>query len=177
MNRKHKWLFGIVLSVMMTISFGVISFAQNDVDALEAEAKDIVVTQKYVDNNISLVKGITRGMLISSVDIQLTRKGSGVANLYGEILCHEPMSSIRIVLMLQKLDEEDQEWDTVNRQEFNWKASDLPAGEELTMAMISYDIAGLKKGATYRIKGLFGAYDLEGTYNEAWNAEGPGIEF
>lgn len=177
MKKTCKLLFGIVLSAIMMVLFAGVSFAQNDINSFDAQANDIIVTEQYVNDNVSVVKGITRGMLISSVDIQLTRKGSGIANLYGEILCHEPASQIRIVLMLQKLDEADQGWDTVNSQEFNWKASDLPAGEELTMATVSYNIAGLEKGATYRIRGLFGAYNLAGDYNESWSTNGPGITF
>jgi len=86
------------------------------------------------------------------------------------------MSEITIVLQLQKYNEEQKTWKMVNRQTFEWKASDLPEGEELTTAYIAYNIAGLESGV-YRVRAIFDAVDLDGNLNEAWNVFSDGLDF
>ena len=171
--RKNTFFRGI-LAIGLALSMSFLSFANTD-NMWELNVKDAVVTENRRTNDVSKITGTTRGMLISSVGVGLENQGLGVGEIYGEVLCHEAMSSIRMALILQRWDEENQSWVLVNRQEFNWNASDLPEGEELSMATVSYKIAGLD--GTYRVRGLFGAYDLEGTYNEAWNAYTEGVDF
>jgi len=175
-RNKQKWIKRIAV-LGAVIAFSIPAYGQTDRNAVEADAREIIVTDKYVDGNVSRVVGITRGRLISSVGLDLVNNGLGIAGLYADILCHEPMSSIRIVLTLQIWDEEHQSWNAVNRQEFEWKAEDLPEGDELTMASISYNIAGLKSGGIYRLRGLYGAYDINGSYNETWNTFTDGMTF
>lgn len=175
--RGKKWLSCLIImgiSMMMMITAHA---AQEQKKTWEQEAQEVPITSKYTDNMITMVTGSMRGILISSVEVDLSKEGLGIAGIYGEILCHQPMSSIRMTLILQKWNENNSNWEEVNRKEFEWTADKLPEGESLTMATASYNIAGLKSGQTYRIRGLFGAYDLEGTYNEAWNAVTDGLEF
>lgn len=176
MKRTRKFISCLIAIVMM-ISWSFSTYAQHDYIDLDRQAREMTVTNKQVGPAISSVTGVARGRLISSADVVLTNKGFGVAGLYGEVLCHQGMETIRIVLILQKWNEADETWDNINRQEFTWNASDLPEGEELSMAAISYDIAGMEHGETYRLRGLFGAYELNGTRNEAWNASTEGIIF
>jgi hypothetical protein len=86
------------------------------------------------------------------------------------------MSNISMVLSLQKYNEENKVWQTVERQSFEWDANDLPEDEELTIAMVEYDVPNLDSGL-YRTRCIFGAVDMEDDYNEAWNAVSTGLRF
>lgn len=172
-----KWLSCLIIMGISMMMMVTANAAQSKDRRWEESAQEITTVNTYTDSMVAMVKGITRGMLISSVEVDLSKEGFGIAGIYGEILCHEPMSSIRMTLILQKWNENNSKWEEVNRKEFEWTADKLPEGETLTMATASYNIAGLKSGQTYRLRGLFGAYDLEGTYNEAWNASTDGLEF
>lgn len=177
MKKGLKILVSFLAAMVLMMSVSIISYAKDDFRDLERQAKEVTNTEVYRTANLARIIGAVNGSLISSVDVQLENEGWGVANIYADVLCHKPMSSIRMVLMLQKWNEEHEAWDTIDRQEFQWNAEDLPSGEELTMASVSYNIAGMQTGAVYRVRGLFGAYDLEGTHNEAWNANTDGIIF
>lgn len=175
MKYGEKKLLRIILVIGLTLSMSFSAFAHTESDMWGLNAKNVIVTGRKTTENVSEVTGTTRGMLISSVDVSLTNEGLGIGEIYGEVLCHEAMSSIRMALILQRWDEENQSWVLVNRQEFMWEADDLPEGEELSMATVSYKIAGLD--GTYRVRGLFGAYDLDEAYHEAWNAYTEGVDF
>ncbi len=171
---KKMWIKRIlVIGAMLIFSMPV--YAQTNKDSLETNAREITVTDRYIGKNVSRITGVTRGKLISSVGIELEDQGFGVAHIDADIMCHEAMSSIRMVLTLQKWNEENQSWDAVNRQEFSWDAKDLPEGEDLNMALVSYNVAGLS--GVYRVRGLFGVYDINGSYNETWNAYTDGVTF
>lgn len=176
MNKVIKKVLKSIVVCGFVIALAMPVYAQNSTSDLESQAKTVACkTTRF--SNTAVAQSVTRGMLLSSVSIKLTDKGFGIASIYADALCHEPMSAIYITLILQKWDEEHNSWQTVNRQEFEWLLEDLPEGTELTMASISYDIAGMQSGELYRVRGLFGAYDLEGTYNEAWNAYTEGVRF
>lgn len=116
------------------------------------------------------VKGIPRGRLISSVEIQLTDKGRGTAGIYADLLCHEPMEYLKMWLYLDKWDESIGEWAVEDSQQFTWLAKDYP-DQNLTMAVVGYDISGLERGKDYRIRGLFGVKDLDSIMQESWSVE------
>jgi hypothetical protein len=177
MDMKLKnGIIGCLFAMGMMGVMSMTAFADTDVDALSKKARSIETEVESEDESASYVTNINRGELIATVEVGLVKDAPGVARISGEMDCHAPMSEIVIVLQLQKYNEEQKTWKMVNRQTFEWKASDLPEGEELTTAYISYNIAGLDSG-DYRVRAIFDAVDLEGNLNEAWSVFSSGIEF
>jgi hypothetical protein len=175
--KLKKKVIGYLFVAGMIGAMSMTSFANTDVNALSRSARDIETEVESEDEVSSYVTNITRGELISTVEVGIMKDAPGVARISGEMYCHTPMSEITIVLQLQKYNEEKNMWEKVNRQTFEWKASDLPEGETLSMAMISYNIAGLESGGIYRVRAIFDAIDLDGNLNEAWSATSDGITF
>jgi hypothetical protein len=171
-----KGMIGCLFAMGMMGAMSMTAFANTDVDALSKKARSIETEVESEDESSSYVTNINRGELISSVEIGIMKDAPGVARISGEIDCHRAMSEITIVLQLQKYNQEQKTWKMVNRQTFEWKASDLPEGEKLTTAYIAYNIAGLSSG-DYRVRAIFDAVDLDGDLNEAWSAISDGIEF
>ena len=74
-------------------------------------------------------------------------------------------------LYLEKWDEELEDWVTKDAQQFEWNAADLPEGEELNMAIASYNIPNQERGKDYRVRGVFGAFDLNSSLQEVWQSD------
>jgi hypothetical protein len=174
--RLGKKLVGCLITIGVMGALTMNTFANTDVDSLSKKAKSIETETEYDDETASYTTNINRGELISNVEIGIEKVGIGIARISGEIDCHRAMSEITIVLQLQKYDEEHKTWQMVNRQTFEWKASDLPEGEDLCTAYIAYNIAGLESG-DYRVRAIFDAVDLDDNLNEAWSVFSAGIEF
>ena len=65
-------------------------------------------------------------------------------------------------------------WKDVNRKEFTWEKEDYP-DEYLSMAMVSYNIGALSAG-TYRLKGSYSVFELDGTLQEFRTVTTSGME-
>jgi hypothetical protein len=174
--KLKKEMISCLFAMGMVGVMSMTAFANTDTDALSKKARSVETEVESEDESSSYVTNINRGELISTVEVGIMKDAPGVARISGEIDCHAPMSEITIVLQLQKYNEEQKTWKMVNRQTFEWKASDLPEGEELTTAYIAYNIAGLESGV-YRVRAIFDAIDLDGNLNEAWNVFSDGIDF
>lgn len=109
----------------------------------------------------------TRGRLISSVDVQISDEGKGIISVYADILCHEAMDEIRMGVYLEH-QESTGRWVPVSNKQFEWLAEDYP-NQDLTMAIVSYKIANMKRGEKYRLRCVFGAYS-DDLGSENWRA-------
>lgn len=147
-------------------------------ETLEQEAQDEMTSEEAAASEARIqLSGsqARRGEVISYIEAGLEDYGFGVAHVSAELACHHAVEAIHIRLMLEQWNEEDRVWDCINSQDFEWNAEDLPEGEELTYASISYNIPGCEEGELYRTKGLFGAWDEE--YDDAWIGYSSGIRF
>lgn len=153
-----------ILTILMLLQLHIPVYAKE-----WSDFKQIPNAREFNSQEQVSVTGVPRGRLISSVEIQLTDKGRGTAGIYADLLCHEPMAKLRIWIYLEKWDEETERWETEDYQQFTWLAEDYP-DEDLTMAMVGYDVSGLERGQYYRLRGLFGANDIDSSLQEAWQA-------
>lgn len=136
---------GIVMMVMV-FSMTMNVWAQTEIyDGIEAEEATIM-SMKVLDNEVEVV-GVTRGQYLSSVELDLTDEGFGVAGIEAVVLCHEPMQKIRLRLTLEK--HNGSSWVAVNEKEFLWTEDQVDG--ELSMAMVSYRVGALLKG-DYRLR-------------------------
>lgn len=163
---KSKKYGSVILSVVLSLLFCyTCAYAGNGVAM--GNVKQITNVSEYRGIKEARVKGSPRGEFISSVDIKLTDKGRGTLGIYADLLCHEPMKELRMWLYLEKWSIEKEDWITVAYEQFSWAAEDFP-DEDLTMAVVSYDVSKLERGQDYHIRGLFGADPFSGTMGETW---------
>lgn len=154
-------------SIIVVIGLMMMQIQINSYAGQWSNAKEILDVSEFNSEGQTRVLGIPRGRLISSVEIQLKDKGRGTAGVYADLLCHEPMEYLRIWLYLEKWDEKMDDWTIVDSQEFTWLAEDYPE-QDLTMAVVGYDVSGLERGVDYRLRGMFGAKDLDSVLQETW---------
>ena len=168
---KRNYLIGI-LTVMILLMSQSIAYAKT---SWELDAKEISDVKTFSNSNISRAIGSPRGQLISSFELSITDKGSGTVGIFSSILCHEPMREIRMNLYLDVWDNDSSDWEKVDSYKFIWTASDTP-DEDLTAAIVSFDVTGLERGRDYRLRGTAGAYNLDSSLQEAWRSESGDIQ-
>ena len=156
----------ICLAVMMFLVSTITVYAQNDSSSTGMTVKE------YNGENYARVVGSPRGELISSVQLELVDEGFRTISIYSEVLCHVEMRKIKMSVTLQKSTSSG--WKDVNRKEFTWEKEDYP-DEYLSMATASYNIGALSAG-TYRLKGSYSVYELNGTLQEFRTVTTPGME-
>ena len=156
----------ICLAVMMFLVSTITVYAQND------NSSAGMTVREYNGENYARVVGSPRGELISSVQLELVDEGFRTISIYSEVLCHVEMRKIKMSVTLQKSTSSG--WKDVNRKEFTWEKEDYP-DEYLSMAMASYNIGALSAG-TYRLKGSYSVFELDGTLQEFRTVTTPGME-
>lgn len=137
---------------------------------MDTSAQKIESVNSFVTENVSRIVGTPRGMLISSVELMITDLGGGTVELYGDVLCHEPMEKIKLNLYLDKWISENSDWSQINKFEFSWLKEDYP-DEDLTMVMANVTVPDLERGLDYRVRGIAGAWDLDSTLYEVFRAD------
>lgn len=165
-----KYIVYIIMGLLM-LQLHISSYAGE-----WSQARDISTVSEFNGERQSRVTGMPRGRLISSIELQLTDKGRGTAGVYADLLCHEPMKQLRMWIFLEKWDEVQENWAIIDDQEFIWLAEEYP-DQDLTMAMVGYEVSGLQRGQYYRLRGLFGAYDLDSSLQEAWQTTSGDLYF
>lgn len=171
MKKRFKGYIIFALITLLMLQLHMHAYANEWVNT-----KEISNVSEFNSGKQARVVGIPRGRLISSIELQLTDKGRGTAGVYADLLCHEPMKDLRIWIFLEKWDETQEDWTTVDFQEFTWLAEDYP-DQDLTMAMVGYEVSGLERGQYYRLRGLFGARDIDSALQEAWNTTSGDLYF
>ncbi len=134
----------VVMTVILSMTINV--WAQTEVyDGVEAEEATIV-SMKVLDDEVEVV-GVTRGQYLSSVELNLTDEGFGVASINAVVLCHEAMQKIRLRLTLEKYN--GSSWVSINEKEFLWTEDQVDG--DLSMAIVSYRVGALLSGQ-YRLR-------------------------
>lgn len=169
MKKGIKRIIKLLVVCIIMLSFSMISYAEEGGWIDQTRIRTVDTAKEYVGNAEAKVVGTPRGVLISYVEVTLINLGNGVAQIDASTMCHEPMKTIKMVLFLEKWNEAEEEWDQEERFAYEWKAEDEDDGV-LTYAMTSFNVYGLDRGYKYRVRGLFGAYDLDSGLQEAWQA-------
>ena len=170
MKTHKKNIFIVILTICMTLVFCIYAYADNEMK----NERELSSASLYKGPQEVRAMGNPKGRLISSVDVGMTDKGGGTVGVNAELLCHEPMKRLRIWLYLEKWNSEDEDWESLQYEQFSWVATDYP-DEDLTMAIVSYDIPNLERGQDYRMRAIFGADALTSSLQEAWTVNTPGL--
>ncbi|MCI9106359.1 MAG: hypothetical protein HFG57_10480 [Lachnospiraceae bacterium] len=141
-----KRILHVLIATVMILAMSMNVWAQAEMyDGAEVEEATIV-NMKVSDNEVE-VTGVTRGRYLSSVELDLTDEGFGVAGIEAVVLCHEAMQKIRLRLTLEKYN--GSSWVSINEKEFLW--TDDQVDGDLSMAIVSYRVGALLKG-DYRLR-------------------------
>ena len=127
---------------------------------------DVKNVNSFARTKESRVVGNPKGRWISSIEVGATDEGNGTIGVYADVLCHEAVQRIKIWVYLEHYNEENQIWETFEKQEFEWLAEDFP-DHDLTMATVSYNIPNQPRGQYYRLQARFGATSFANS-SEAW---------
>lgn len=158
-----------VLAVIMLLLMPMTSLAQEQMWGIPI--REVSASAQYAGNNAARIQATPRGRLLSSVEVRATKVSGSVIEIHAEAFCHTAMGKIKMSLTLEKLDESTNSWDRMDRQEFEWNAADLEEGEELTTAIVTYTVSGMPSSDTYRVRGIFAAYELNGDTQEGWSSK------
>ena len=164
MKKSIRKSIALVLTMIMAYSMSLSAYASQQIQA----ARAVENTYRYTSEDSASAVAMPRGQLISSITVRITDEGGGTAGVYGEILCHRSMRKILMWLYLEKWDEESEDWVTTDYQQIEWKADELPEGEDFSMAVASYNVPNQERGKDYRVRGVFGAFDLNSSLQEVW---------
>lgn len=159
-------------SMLMVMGLNLTAYAEDG--DLVSKARNIETVTTTVDENVARITGTTRGMVISSVELSITDLGGGTAQLFGKVLCHDPMEKIKLNLYLDQWIEDENDWLQLEKFEFNWLAEDYP-DEDLTMAYAYANAPNLDRGEEYRVRGIAGAWALDSDLYEVWSESSPSI--
>lgn len=121
------------------------------------------------------LEGTVRGELISSVEISLLDNGKGSLNIYADVLCHQTMKEIRLNLYLDQWNESSGAWSQIKSYRYIWDESNTPA-ENRYMGVVDFDVSGLARGNSYRLRAIAGATALDGTRSRTWSAETDAVQ-
>lgn len=161
-----------VLIIILTLSVSIPTYAGSD--ECIRQTREIASDKSIVENdNISKIIAIPKGRLLSSAGLQISDEGNGLLGVYAETLCHERAKQIFMTIYLDVWIESMQDWRTLDYYDYSWDVSNEP-DSNLTMAIVSFDIEGLTKGYTYRLRGYHSARSF-GLLSESMSTSTSGI--
>lgn len=153
---KKVNIIKLLLTAVLIFSVPVTVNAETSDLFMQADAVDGQLQNIMSNNSISKVRGVTRGRVLSSVELQLSDEGNGVIGVYAATLCHTAVKEIYMTMYLDVWDENQQDWVMVDDYEYRWKASDNP-DKDLTDVSVSFLLEGLPRGRTYSLRGAHAA--------------------
>lgn len=153
---KNKKIKLILVAVIMML-FNTISAYASDVfywNGIEIrEEKDELV---ILPENVTRSEGQTRGDVISTGFINITKEGDRKVGLTIETIAHVRCDRICNDLSLQKWNESTEEWENIVHYEFEALQEDNP-DEDLIYLINGVDVENLQPG-TYRARGIHAVY-------------------
>ena len=167
MKKIIKNSIALGMAVLMTLTTWMPAYAGQQLQS----AREIRDIQRFTSEDQASTVAMPRGRLISTVIVRITDEGNGTAGVSADIMCHEPMKKILMWLYLEQWDAESEDWIIMDTKEFSWKIEELAEGEELSMASVSYNVPNQERGKDYRVRGMFGAYDLDSSLQEVWQSD------
>ena len=168
MNGKNLGKFITTLFLIICMAFPVNAQIKSKVNNVNMDLQTVICK-----DDVSRVKGVARGRLISSAELQISDDGNGVLGVYAETLCHIPVEKIYMIIFLEVWDEENQDWKYLSDYEYTWNSADFP-NRPLTDVSVSFDIHGLRRGKTYSLRAYHSVDGFDSTY-ETMSTETSGI--
>lgn len=157
----------LVLSMPLTVNAKTTDWLK------QANVVDSQLQYVEAGDDTSKVRGVARGRVLSSVELELADEGNGVIGVYAATLCHTAVKEIYMVIYLDVWDESLQDWVMLDNYEYRWKSSDNP-DKNLTDVSVSFSLEGLPRGRTYSLRGAHAAKNFDNVM-EVMSSETDGI--
>lgn len=155
-----KSIMKILITVTLLFSMPFTANAKVGEWLTQANVVDSQLQDIESNDSLSKVRGVARGRVLSSVELELSDEGSGVIGVYASTLCHSAVKEIYMTIYLDVWDENIQDWIMVDNYEYRWKASDNP-DRDLKAVSVSFSLEGLVRGRTYSLRGAHAAKNFE----------------
>lgn len=153
-KRRILKSFIAIIMLMVLFSFSVnaaeVSFVSNG-SALQQE--EIVLMPDGSTSSKDTVNAIERSSIISSASSEIIDETGGDIGVIIETLCHIECSEIRNIAILDRLNEETEQWEEQARYDFTAKKEDFP-NTPLSSLTNSFTIENQETGYYYRIRGI-----------------------
>lgn len=148
-----KSITSLLLSMILVLFVPLTVNAKNDVRSPQGDVVDAQYKSIISNNSTSKVRGVARGRVISSSELELADEGQGVIGVYASTLCHTAVKEIHMTIYLDVWDEAIQDWKMVDNYEYQWRATDNP-DKDLTAVSVSFSLEGLPRGEMYSLRGV-----------------------
>lgn len=158
MTKKN--IMKILITVTLLFSMPLTVNAKSVEWLGQANVVDSQLQDIESSDSLSKVRGVARGRVLSSVELELSDEGNGVMGVYAATLCHTAVKEIYMTMYLDVWDENLQDWVMVDNYEYRWKASDNP-DRDLTDVSVSFSLEGLVRGRTYSLRGAHAAKNFD----------------
>lgn len=165
MIKKLKYLVLITILLMMINVIPLYAsetFYWNGVEIQEYNEESIILP-KNIKQSRGIVNGQPRGSIISTAIVDITDELNGNVGLIVQTYAHVGCDKIIHAITLQKYDEANDDWITIERFEFEANQEEQP-DKKLSYLVNGIEVKNLPSGI-YRARGLHAVYlgeDYEG---------------
>lgn len=157
-----KGIKRIVLSAMMlTMLIPAQASAGEIPQSKTVQQEDSVLLPAGVNHSKDETNGMARGTVISSVSAEIIDEEGGNIGVGVATRCHVECQQIRNIAILDRYDEENDQWIEMERHEFIAKREDSPDGS-LTFLNIEFTIEDQETGYYYRVRGIHNVISADG---------------
>lgn len=141
-----------VLGMLMTLSLGIFtSYAEEEEIYFYYDGESILLPENIMTDT-DICQSKERGSLISTAISRITNIGGGDIEISLETMAHVNVDEIRQTAYLDRWDEEEQDWFTMETYSDEAFAADHPNG--LSSLKSTYIVHNQKTGYYYRVRGM-----------------------
>lgn len=173
-----KMLKKLVISVIAMAMLCAVSVEASESSAMvlsdNAQTEETILLPAGTTRSVDEISGEARGTIISSATSEIIDKTGGDIGVLVETLCHVECSEIRHIIILERLDEENNNWVEVTRYDFSAKKEDFP-NTPLTSLINDFTIENQETGYYYRIRGIHQVTTLETHQGQVYSTRTNGL--
>lgn len=170
-KKNEKIILVLIIVIMMLINVIPANasnvFYWNGIEIKEEEDELVILPE-----NVTRSQGQTRGDVISTGFINISKEGDRKVGMTIETIAHIRCDRICNDLALQKWNESTEEWENIVQYEFEALQEDNP-DEDLIYLINGVDVENLQPG-TYRARGIHAVY--LGEKYEGYTSKTKGIQ-
>lgn len=157
---KNKWRRLLISIAVLTLLNVIPAYASEVFYWNGMEIQDTSEESVILPEEVTQSTGQARGEVISTGILNIKNEGKGKVALTIETLAHIQCDKICNSITLQKWSESAEDWEQVDRYEFEALQENQP-DEELRYLINGVDVENLEPGK-YRARGLHAVYFREG---------------
>lgn len=175
MKRRFKKL--IISIITMTMLYGV-SVEASETTAMvlsdNAQAEETVLLPEGTIHSLDEISVDPRGSIISSASSEITDETGGDIGVIIRTFCHVECKEIRNIAILERLNEETENWEEITRFDITAKKEDFP-NTSLTSLENDLLVENQPTGYYYRVRGIHQVTTLETNQGQVYSTRTSGL--